>query len=117
MRIEAAKKLFSVDDYYRIAEVGILGPEDRVEVIDGEIVQMSPIGDRRALCVSTATELFILTFHGKGVVRTQNPLRLNDYSEPEPDIVLLKSEGSLSQASETTGHSACRRSLGHDLQI
>jgi Uma2 family endonuclease len=90
MQIEAPKKLFNVDDYYRMAEVGILGPEDRVELIDGEIIQMSPIGTRHAGCVSRATRLFNLAFKGRAVVSTQNPLRLNNYTEPEPDVVLLK---------------------------
>lgn len=90
MRIEAPKRLFNVDDYYRMAEVGILGPEDRVELIDGEIVQMSPIGDRHAWCVSVATELLMMAFNGMALVRVQNPLRLNDYAELQPDIVLLK---------------------------
>lgn len=90
MRIEVAKKLFTVDDYYRMAEAGILGPEDRVELIDGEIIEMSPIGSRHARCVSYATELFIVAFRGQTIVRVQDPLRLSNYTEPEPDIVLLK---------------------------
>src|SRR5436190_7154344 len=90
MGVEVTKKLFIVDDYYRMAEVGILGPEDRVELIDGEIIQMSPIGTRHAGCVIRATRLFNLAFKGRAVVSTQNPLRLNNYTEPEPDVVLLK---------------------------
>jgi len=90
MHIEAAKKLFNVDDYYRMAEVGILSPEDRVELIDGEIIQMSPIGTRHAGCVNRATRLFSLAFSGRAVVSVQNALRLSNYTEPEPDIVLLK---------------------------
>ena len=46
MRIEISKKLFTVDDYYRMAEAGILTEDDRVELIDGEILQMSAIGSR-----------------------------------------------------------------------
>ena len=58
MQIEVTKKLFTVDDYYRMAEAGIIGPEERVELIDGEIIQMSPPGERtsmsrRAWCRST----------------------------------------------------------------
>ena len=90
MRIEAAKKLFTVDDYYRMAEAGILGPEDRVELIDGEIIEMSPIGGRHAGCVNAAVAAFTAAFGRKVVVSVQNPVRLTEYTEPQPDIVLLK---------------------------
>jgi Uma2 family endonuclease len=90
MRIETTKKLFTVDDYYRMAEAGILTPEDRVELIDGEIIEMSPIGDRHAGCVNRANFLFTSTLGQRVVVSVQNPLRLSMYTEPEPDIVLLK---------------------------
>lgn len=90
MPIEATRKLFDVDAYYRMAEIGIIGPEERVELIDGEILQMSPIGVRHAGCVNIANELFCAAFKGKAVVSVQNPLRLNNYNEPEPDLVLLK---------------------------
>ena len=90
MQIEAPKKLFTVDEYYRMAEAGILGPEDRVELIDGEIIEMSPIGIRHLSCVNRATEAFITAFKGRAVVSPQNPLRLSNYTEPQPDLVLLK---------------------------
>src|SRR5437016_6111633 len=90
MHVETTKKLFNVDDYYRMAEVGILGPEDRVELIDGEIIQMSPIGTRHAGCVNWLNAAFTAAFQGKAVVSVQNPLRLSNYTEPEPDVVLLK---------------------------
>ena len=90
MRIDVPKRLFNVDDYYRMADVGILGPEDRVELIDGEIIQMSPIGTRHAGCVTWVNRAFTLAFRGRAVVSVQNPLRLNKYTEPEPDVVLLK---------------------------
>jgi len=90
MRIEAPKKLFTVDEYYRMAEVGILGPEDRVELIEGEIIRMSPIGMHHAGCVNTANRMFITAFGDRVVVSVQNPLRLSNYTEPVPDIVVLK---------------------------
>ena len=46
MQIEITKRLFTVDEYYRMGEVGIIGPEERTELIDGEIIRMSPRGDR-----------------------------------------------------------------------
>src|SRR5437762_3156572 len=90
MRIDVPKRLFNVDEYYRMAEVGILGPEDRVELIDGEIITMSPIGRRHASCVMSAIDAFVSAFRGKATVNPQNPLRLDIYNEPEPDVVLLK---------------------------
>jgi Uma2 family endonuclease len=90
MQIETTKKRFTVDEYYRMAEVGILRPEDRVELIDGEIIEMSPIGDRHAGCVNATNQAFNRAFGGRAIVSVQNPVRLNRYSEPEPDVVLLK---------------------------
>src|SRR5580704_16200196 len=54
MQPDTTKKLFTVDEYYQMAEAGILGPGDRVELIDGEIIQMSPIGSRHAAHVTRA---------------------------------------------------------------
>jgi len=90
MPVETTKKLFSVDDYYRMLDAGILTPEDRVELIDGEIFEMSPIGSRHLGCVNRATRLFTMAFAKRVVVSVQNPLLLNNYTEPEPDLVLLK---------------------------
>src|SRR5213596_2687665 len=83
MGVEVTKKLFTVDEYYRMAEAGILGPEDRVELIDGEIIQMSPIGHRHAAAVIRLTHLFTASFSGRAVVSVQNPIQLNKYTEPE----------------------------------
>ena len=93
MQIETTKKLFTVDEYYRMADAGILTPEDRVELIDGEIIEMSPIGSRHLGCVNRATRLFTSAFRDRVVVSVQNPLRLSNYTEPEPDVVLLKHRG------------------------
>ena len=59
MQIEALRRPFSVDEYDRMVEVGILGKEDRVELIEGEILEMSPIGDRHAACVDRAAVLMV----------------------------------------------------------
>jgi len=90
MRTETSRKRFTVDDYYRMADAGILAPGDRVELIDGEIIQMSPIGVRHLGCVNATTEVFIDAFKGRAVISGQNPVRLSDFTEPQPDIVLLK---------------------------
>jgi Uma2 family endonuclease len=90
MQAEVTKKLFTVDEYYRMVDAGILSERDRVELIEGEIVEMSPIGRRHAACVNRANELFISSLKRRAIVSVQNPLRLNQYNEPQPDIVVMK---------------------------
>src|SRR5215471_15727931 len=90
MQTEVTKKLFTVDEYYRMAAAGILGPEDRVELIDGEIIEMSPIGDRHAGQVVRAIRLFTTALAGRALINVQNPLLLDNYNEPQPDLVVLK---------------------------
>lgn len=83
-------KCFTVDEYYRMAEVGILSPDERVELIDGVIVQMSPVGSRHAACVDNGMQLFVEAFRDVAQVRVQNPIRLGEHDEPEPDLALLR---------------------------
>ena len=90
MQIEVTKKLFTVDEYYQMAKAGIFGPEDRVELIDGEVIQMCPIGDRHAGSVNRINRLFVTSFRDGAVISVQNPLQLSNYTEPEPDVVVLK---------------------------
>ena len=81
---------FTVDEYYKMAEAGILGEDDRVELIEGEIVQMAPIGPLHADAVEDLAELFVLRFADRAKVRSQNPVRLSQILEPEPDVALLR---------------------------
>jgi Uma2 family endonuclease len=80
----------TVADYYRMAEVGILDPEARVELIDGEIIDMAPPGSPHAATVDYLTEVFARAAEGRASVRVQNPVRLSEYSEPQPDLALLR---------------------------
>lgn len=68
---------------------GILGEDDRVELLDGEIVQMAPIGPVHAAVVDRLTRLLVLHLGERAIVRVQNPVRIPPYSEPEPDLQLL----------------------------
>ena len=81
---------FSVSEYHQMLAAGILGEDDRVELIDGEVVQMSPIGSRHAACVDRLVALLFADLSGQVQVRVQAPIVLNDQSEPEPDVVLLR---------------------------
>jgi len=69
MQIEALRRPFCVEEYDRMVEVGILGKEDRVELIEGEILQMSPIGGRHAACVDRAATLLLPPLVGESTVR------------------------------------------------
>jgi Uma2 family endonuclease len=80
----------TVRDYYRMAEVGILPPEARVELIDGEIIDMPPIGSRHAGTVEHLAHILRQTVGDGAMIRTQNPVRLDEYSEPQPDLTLLR---------------------------
>ena len=80
----------TVDDYYRMAEVGILDAEARVELIDGEIIDMAPPGSPHAATVHYLTEVFVRAVEGRATVLVQNPVRLSRYSEPQPDVALLR---------------------------
>src|SRR5262249_51273112 len=93
MEIEVAKKLFTVDEYYRMGEAGIFHPEARLELIEGEIIEMSPVGDPHIGCVNRATALFSTRLAGRAVGSVPNPVRLSKYPEPQPDIVLARPRG------------------------
>ncbi len=81
---------FTVDEYERMAAVGILHEDDRVELIDGEIVQMAAIDSRHMFCVNRLTGLLTQVVANPASVSVQNPIRLPSNSEPEPDVVVLR---------------------------
>ena len=90
MQTETTKKLFTVDEYYKMAEAGILREDDRTELIEGEILQMSAMGFRHSACTARATHFFTPRLNGKAIVRVQLPLTLNELNEPEPDLSILE---------------------------
>lgn len=90
MSVQIAKHWFTVAEYDRMGEAGILTEDDRVELVEGEIIEMSPIGERHAACVDRLAELFSEQLQRRVIVRVQNPIQLGSFSEPQPDIALLK---------------------------
>ena len=90
IEVEAPRRLFTVEEYHRMAEAGILDPDERVELIEGEIIQMAPIGPRHAGCVINATRMFISRPGDRAVVSPQNPVVIRPRSEPQPDLLLLR---------------------------
>ncbi|MHB8263141.1 MAG: Uma2 family endonuclease [Acidimicrobiales bacterium] len=81
---------FTVDEWDEMGRIGLFEEDARMELIDGRIVDMNPIGDRHASCVDRLNDLFASMVHGIAIVSTQNPLRLSGYSEPQPDVKLLR---------------------------
>jgi Uma2 family endonuclease len=86
----AARRRFTRAEYYRMAEVGILRPHDRVELIKGEIVEMSPIGRRHNAFVGNLTQLLVLRLAGRAIVWVQSSIALADDTEPQPDFAVLR---------------------------
>lgn len=123
METEVVKKRFTVAEYYRMAEAGILGPDDRVELIDGEIIQMSPIGARHAGRVSRAMALFVTALRERATIGPGNPVQLSDWTEPEPDIVVFKPRSDFYETKKATAADVLLvlevsdTSLRYDLEI
>lgn len=90
METQVLRRAFTVDEFHRMAEAGVLAEDDRLELLDGEIVQMTPIGSRHAGCVSRLSEWFGQRLHAVAIVSVQNPVVLSQHTELYPDIALLK---------------------------
>jgi Uma2 family endonuclease len=90
MAVPMTRRLLTVDEFQRLAAEGFFPQDERLELIRGEIVEMTPIGDRHALCVMLLNDLFA-DLRPRGIVNPQNPLRLpGQRSVPQPDVVLLR---------------------------
>jgi Uma2 family endonuclease len=78
----------TVAEFHRMGEAGLIGPDDRVELLDGRLIPMPPVGPDHQYSVDTLVELLTLRFAGRAFVRGQAPLALDDISEPQPDVTL-----------------------------
>jgi len=87
---EISRYYFSVAEFERMGEAGVFTKDARLELIEGEIIEMSPIGSRHAACVNFLSRFLNQTVGDIALISTQNPIRLNDFSEPEPDLALLR---------------------------
>jgi Uma2 family endonuclease len=92
MSTEATKKLFTVEEYYRMAEAGVLPELPRTELVEGEILEMSSMGIPHAMAITRASRRFSRLFDDSVEVRVQLPLPLSRFSEFEPDLCLVRSE-------------------------
>lgn len=85
-----AKHRFSVQDYHRMAEAGVLKSDARVELLDGEIIDISPVGPFHGGVANYLNQVLTTAAKGRWMTAVQNPVRLDDHSEPQPDLALLK---------------------------
>lgn len=72
-----------------MGDTGLFGQDDRVELVEGEIIDMAPVGSRHAACVDRLTRLLVIRIGERAIVRVQNPVQMGDLSEPQPDIAVL----------------------------
>jgi Uma2 family endonuclease len=87
---EVTRRRFTVHEYHRMGEAGILHEDDRVELIEGEIVEMAAIGTRHFSCVNGLTRLLVRGVGDAAIVSVQNPVRLDERTEPQPDLTVLR---------------------------
>jgi len=90
--LEFPRRALTVEDFHRMAEAGVLRPKERVELIEGELLAMAPIGGRHFNAVNRLTELLVTAVGSSAVVSVQGPVVLKPTSEPQPDLVLLRPE-------------------------
>ena len=87
---DARRYLFTVEEFARMGAAGIFAEDDRVELVGGEIREMTPIGPPHAGVVNRLNELIVLRLAGRANVAVQNPIRLDRHSEPQPDVVVAR---------------------------
>ena len=88
--VQVNRRSFTVAEYERMGRFGIFSEDARVELVCGEIIDISPIGERHAACVGRLTQIITLLLLRSAIVWVQNPIRLDDHSEPQPDVAVLK---------------------------
>jgi Uma2 family endonuclease len=88
--IQLTPRRFSAAEYHQMIEAGVFGQDERLELIDGEIVQMSPIGDRHAACVRRLNELLVELVARRAIVDVQDPIIVTAAYAPQPDLAVLR---------------------------
>ena len=101
-----AARRFTVDEFQRMAAAGVFREDDRLELLDGEIIQMNPVGRRHVATVNRLTRLFARVVGDRALISVQNPIVLDPLAEPQPDMVLLRPreddyEGALPAGTDT----------------
>lgn len=113
----------NVEQYHRMGEAGVFAPEARVELIEGEVIDMAPMGTRHWSTVSRLNRLLVQATGERAIVSVQLPIRLDRQSEPEPDLAVLKPRDDFYASALPTGHDAflvievADTSLAYDLKL
>ncbi len=89
-QVQTQRRLFTADEYQQMIRAGVFDEDDRLELIEGEITEMSPISSKHAGHVNRLSELLRERLRGRVLVSVQNPVHLGEYSEPQPDLTLLR---------------------------
>jgi len=90
MTVAISKRIFSVAEYHQMVDAGILTENDKIELINGEFITMSPIGSKHASCVKRLNTLLSNQLQDDAIISVQDPIQADEYSEPEPDLAVLK---------------------------
>ena len=90
MALDVTRRRFTTAEYMRMGEAGVLGEDDRLELIEGEILELAPIGYGHAACVRRLTSLFSRLLGESVQVSVQNPIDLDEHTQPQPDLVFLR---------------------------
>ncbi len=88
--VQINRRSFTVAEYERMGRAGIFSEDDRVELVCGEIIEMPPIGERHAACVDAFADALRDRLGRSVIIRVQNPVTLDEHSQPQPDITILK---------------------------
>ncbi|HZS48799.1 MAG TPA: Uma2 family endonuclease [Blastocatellia bacterium] len=104
MSVQIDKWVFTVDEYNRMTTAGILTEDDRVELIRGELIRMSPIGSGHAACVKRLNNILGKKASAYAIISVQDPVQIDNYSLPQPDLALLTSRADFYSHSHPTGN-------------
>jgi len=89
MAVEYERRPITVDEYHRLGEIGFFGPEERVELLDGELIRVPPIGWEHMRSTSAINQVLVMRLAGRATLVPRGAVTLDDYSEPEPDFMVL----------------------------
>ncbi len=87
---QVTRRLFTADEFHKMSEAGILHEDDRIELIEGELIEMAAIGTRHFACVNALNSFLVQGVGDEGIVSVQNPVRLSQNLEPQPDLAVLQ---------------------------